>query len=48
MGAVGIYPMAVDNSWQYRPQESPANSRINEGTGDAVGILMGLVLCIGA
>jgi hypothetical protein len=43
MGAVGIHPMAVDNSWQYRPQESPANLRINEGAGDAVGILRRLL-----
>ena len=36
MGAVGNYPLTVDNSWQYRPQESAANRRINEGAGDAV------------
>ena len=39
MGAVGIHPMAVDNSWQYRPQESPANNHIIDDAGDAVGIL---------
>jgi hypothetical protein len=38
MGAVGNHPMAVDNSLQYRPRESPANRRINEGAGDAGGI----------
>jgi hypothetical protein len=27
MGAVVIHPMAVDNSWQCRPQESPANKQ---------------------
>jgi hypothetical protein len=43
MGAVGIHPMAVDNSWQYRPQESPANRRINEGAIDAVGTLRRLL-----
>jgi hypothetical protein len=41
MGAVSNYPMAIYNSWQHRPQESPANRRINEGAGDAVGILLG-------
>jgi hypothetical protein len=40
MGAVGIHPMAVDNSWQYQPQESPANGRITKGAGDAGGILL--------
>jgi hypothetical protein len=34
MGAVGIHPMAVDNSWQYRPQESPGNSQITYRAGD--------------
>jgi hypothetical protein len=38
MGAVGIHPMAVDNSLQYRPQEIPANSYIQDDAGDAVGI----------
>jgi hypothetical protein len=38
MGAVGIHHMAVDNSWQYRPQESPANGRNTSGAVDAVGI----------
>jgi hypothetical protein len=28
MGAVGILSMAVDNSWQYRPQESLQNATI--------------------
>jgi len=37
MGAVGIHPMAVDNSWQYRPQESPANRYIQDRAGDAGG-----------
>jgi hypothetical protein len=36
MGAAGIHPMAVDNSWQYRPQESPANGLIEDYAGDAV------------
>ena len=39
MGAVGNHAMAVDNSCQYRPQESPANRRIIAGAGDAVGTL---------
>ena len=39
MGAVGIYPLAVDNSLQYRPHESPANSHIVDDAGDAVGTL---------
>ena len=39
MGVVGIYPMAVDNSWQYRPQESPANGHIEDSAGDEVGTL---------
>src|SRR5215213_11305524 len=41
--AVGIHPMAVANSCQYRPQESPANRRINESAGDAVGTLRRLL-----
>ena len=41
MGAVGIHPTAVDNSLQYRPQESPANSNIQDRAGDAGGILLG-------
>jgi hypothetical protein len=48
MGAVDIHPMAIDNSWQYRPQESPAKCYITGGAGDAGGILRGLVWCIGA
>jgi hypothetical protein len=43
MGAVGIHPMAVDNSGQYRPQESPANRRINEGAVDAGGTMRRLL-----
>jgi hypothetical protein len=39
MGAVGIHPMAVDHSMQFRPQESPANRRIYEGAGAGVGTL---------
>jgi hypothetical protein len=39
MGVGGNHPMAVDNLWQYRPQESPANRRINHDAGDAGGIL---------
>jgi hypothetical protein len=35
--------MAVDNSWQNRPQESPAKRYITGGAGDAVGILLGIV-----
>jgi hypothetical protein len=31
--------MAVDNAWQYRPQESPANAHINDDAVDAGGIL---------
>jgi hypothetical protein len=31
--------MAVDNSWQYRPRESPAYSQITRGAGDAGGLL---------
>jgi hypothetical protein len=38
MGAVGIHPMAVDNSWQFRPHESPANDHIMGDAGGAVGI----------
>jgi hypothetical protein len=30
--------MAVDNSLQYRPKESPANSNIQDRASDAVGI----------
>jgi hypothetical protein len=37
--AVGNLPSAVDNQQQYRPREIPANRRIDEGAGDAVGIL---------
>jgi hypothetical protein len=33
--AVGIHPMAVDNSWQYRPHESPAKRYITCGAVDA-------------
>jgi hypothetical protein len=28
MGAVGIHPMAVDNSWQYRPHDKPVSKRL--------------------
>jgi hypothetical protein len=38
MGAVGIHSMAVDNSWQYRPHESPANLCFTSRAGDAGGI----------
>jgi hypothetical protein len=31
--------MVVDNSWQYRPHESPANGHIQDDAGDAGGIL---------
>jgi hypothetical protein len=31
---------AGDNQQQHRPRESPANRRINEGAGDAVGTLL--------
>jgi len=41
--AIGIHPMAVGNSWQYRPQESPAKRYIHGGAGDAVGILRRLL-----
>jgi hypothetical protein len=41
MGAVGNHPMAVDNPWQYRPQESPANGHINGDAGDADGTSRG-------
>ena len=41
MRTVDALQSAVDNSWQDRPQESPANRRINEGAGDAVGISRG-------
>jgi hypothetical protein len=34
-------PSGVDNQQQWRPQESPANRRINEGAGDAGGTLRG-------
>jgi hypothetical protein len=30
MGVVGFHPMAVDNSWQYRPQESPAETFVGD------------------
>jgi hypothetical protein len=40
MTAVGIHPMAVDNSRQYRPKESPANSNIQDRAVDAGGILL--------
>jgi hypothetical protein len=39
MGVVGIHLMAVDNSWQYRPLESPAYIHIEDDAGDAVGTL---------
>jgi hypothetical protein len=39
--AVGIYPIAVDHPQEYRPQERPANLRINGGAVDAVGISHG-------
>ena len=32
---------AFADGTQYRPRESPANRRIDEGAGDAVGILLG-------
>jgi hypothetical protein len=41
MGAVDNLLSAVDDSWQYRPQETPANSHIQDGAGDAVGTLRG-------
>jgi hypothetical protein len=34
-------PPAGNNQQQYRPQESPANRRITNGAGDAVGTLRG-------
>ena len=37
--AVDNDPLAVDHLQQYQPQESPANRRINDGAGDAGGIL---------
>jgi hypothetical protein len=43
MGVVGIYPMAVDNSWQYRPQERRADGHIQDGADDAVGTLQSLL-----
>jgi hypothetical protein len=41
MEAVGSPPMAVDNSWQHRTQESPAKLHIMGGAGDAGGTLRG-------
>ena len=41
---VGNGPLAVGNAHVYRPHESPANQRIIEDAGDAVGILMGLAI----
>jgi hypothetical protein len=41
--AVGNHPKAVDHPQQYRQRESPANRRINDGAGDAVGILRRLL-----
>src|SRR5215204_4494882 len=38
-GAVGMHPTAVDNSLQFRPQESPAKRSIMSGAVDAGGIL---------
>jgi hypothetical protein len=43
MGAVGNHPMAIDNSLQYRPHESPANSHIVDDAGDADGTLRRLL-----
>ena len=39
--AVGKASSAVDNQQQYRPQESPANSNIQDRAGDAGGTLRG-------
>ena len=43
MGAVDIHPMAVDNSWQYRPQENPAKHHITGGADDAGGTFVTLI-----
>jgi hypothetical protein len=43
MGAVGIYPLTVDNEQQYRPRESPAKRHIMGGAVDAGGILRRLL-----
>ena len=43
LAAVAKAVIAVDSIVLYRPQESPANRRINESAGDAVGILPGLI-----
>jgi hypothetical protein len=44
MRAVGNSPLAVGDLGQYRPRKIPANCYINNGAGDAGGILMGLVI----
>jgi hypothetical protein len=41
--AVGNGPLAIDNSRQYRPQESPANGHIEDDAVDAVGTLRRLL-----
>jgi hypothetical protein len=42
MGAVGNYPLTVDNEQQYRPQESPAKRYITDCAVDAGGTLQRL------
>jgi hypothetical protein len=39
-----IIPYAGDNVGKYRPQESPANAHINDDAGDAVGILLDVII----
>jgi hypothetical protein len=46
--AVGNGPMAVEKSWQYRPQESPAKHHITGGAGDAGDTLRGVLRISGA
>jgi hypothetical protein len=43
--AVGIHPMAIDNSLQYRPKESPAKSNIQDRAVDAGGSQCTVILC---
>jgi hypothetical protein len=44
MRAVGNSPLAFGDPGQYRPRKIPANCYINNGAGEAVGILMGIVI----
>ena len=42
MNAVGMHPIAVNHSLQYRPHEIAANQHIIDGAGDAGGISLDL------